>query len=558
MADPVRISWELHSSADLLTTWNVFSDTDRFNRVAELGFTFEEAPDESGEVARVGHMRKLGMALSWDELPFQYSVPTWFRTRRMFHGGPAAEFTASLRLKAAAQGGTDILYAVEVVPRNALTAPMVAIELKTQTRSQLDRALGRLIADLNARVQPADLAAPPLKPAAEALLVGVLSELDDDLADRLGGLLRGAPLREQDRLHPPRLAARWGLDVERVTEAMLQATRGGALALHWEILCPSCQAPKAPIPRDLKPGSRVHCGSCGISYDAAFPDSQVACFRPSPALRDFQVPVSCIGSPARQRHILADQELPAGGTLELELDLPAGAYRLRTWPMRGTASLDVHEGALATSLELSADDNALDPPLLRAEPGLRRISIRSESSAPLRVVLESRQRPVGMLTVGLLLQRHPKAAELLPAGLLSDELRTWRGVAVAVRSLTGESLLGKLGRARLTWASRQGTVAVFGSAAEALTDLLHLDRKLVVAGIAEGAIVELRVGEALVPVGGAAELALKAMQSAAVGAIATPATLDADRIDGAAAGAGLSRVNARVQPADGSSMHWLE
>jgi hypothetical protein len=558
MADPVRISWELHSSADLLTTWNVFSDTDRFNRVAELGFTFEEAPDDRGAVARVGHMKKLGMSLSWDELPFQYSAPTWFRTRRLFHGGPAAEFTASLRLKEAPQGGTDILYAVEVVPRNALTAPVVAIELKTQTRSQLDRALSQLLADLDRQVTPADLAAPPLSPQAETLLTGALSELDDAVADRLGALLRHGPLREQDRLHPPRLARRWGLETEAVTEAMLQATRSGALALHWEILCPSCQAPKAAVPRDMKPGTQVHCGSCNISYDAAFPDSQVASFRPAPALREFELPVSCIGSPAHQRHILADRELPPGGSLELELDLPAGAYRLRTWPLRGTASLDVHEGALSTSLELSADDNALDPPLLRAEPGTRSLTVKSESSAPLRLVLETRERPAGLLTVGLLLQRHPGAAQLLPAGLLSDELRSWRGVAVAVRALTGEKLAGKLGRARLSWESSQGAVAVYATAAEALTDLLHLDRKLAVAGIAEGQVTELRAGESLVPVGQAPEAALKAMHSAAVGTIATPASLDADRIDGALDGAGLSRVNARTQPADGTSMHWIE
>ncbi|MCP4809988.1 MAG: hypothetical protein GY913_07715 [Proteobacteria bacterium] len=76
MADPVRIQWELHTRADLDTTWLHLSDTDRFNRVAELGFTFTEAPDDSGEVVRVGHMNKLGLSLSWDELRSSTGRPT--------------------------------------------------------------------------------------------------------------------------------------------------------------------------------------------------------------------------------------------------------------------------------------------------------------------------------------------------------------------------------------------------------------------------------------------------------------------------------------------------
>ena len=98
MATSHKLTWELHTQADITAAWASLSDTDRFNRLAELNFTFEPAPAGSS-VRRIGRMKRLGMVLTWDELPFTYEAPRWFKTRRIFHGGPAKEFSATLQLK---------------------------------------------------------------------------------------------------------------------------------------------------------------------------------------------------------------------------------------------------------------------------------------------------------------------------------------------------------------------------------------------------------------------------------------------------------------------------
>lgn len=552
MPDPVRLSWEFHTRADIQTAWVSLSDTDRFNRVAQLGFTFTEAPDDRGDIVRVGHMKKLGLSLSWDELPFVYRAPHWFKTRRIFHSGPAAEFTATLRLKEHKGGGTDIHYQVEVIPRNALTAAVVAIELRSGTQRQLEKAFQIIRDELDNAAPPRDLPAEPLGEDAEFRLQQGLRRLSGPASDRLADFLRTGPPREQDRMSPAVLAESWGLPEELVTTTLIDATRAGLLAICWEVLCPSCRKPKAQMAAN---GARVHCPSCNIYYDSTWPDSLAVHWRPSPGVRDLQLSPDCIGSPAFQRHIVAQDEIPAGGVLEWPVDLLPGAYRIRTWPMRGTASLDVYEGALKTSMTLRATSDALDPPLMRAQPGKAVLRIESDLDRDVRVVVESRPRPAHVMTLGRLLQHHPNAFDLLPVGALHDRVDRWEGTALTVRG--GRKC--DFPRARTVYESAAGHIATYTAAKWAMSDLLGLGplERLSV-GVASGPILDVGIGDKTVPVGEAVEKALHCMIAAPPGEAATPAEFAPAELDAAFEGSGIRRENAMFSPLTGPSLHWLE
>lgn len=562
MPTPVRLSWELHTRADLLRTWSLFSDTDRFNRVAGLGFTFTEPPPGSTHIRRIGRMKRLGLELTWDELPFEYEAPNWFRTRRVFHGGPAASFTATLRLRPNAQGGTDVRYQVEVEPRNLLTAPAVKIDTNGATRRNLDGVLAGMIRELDAATGPRDLPAGPLSAAGAQRLQALLPQLPEgDLRDQLEHTLRLGPLRDQYRLCPPLLASRWGVDARELTGLMLQATGLGLLSLHWEVLCPSCQAPKAPVSLD---GVPVHCESCQISYDGSFPDSVVVFFRPHPSIRRVEEPVDCIGSPARQRHIVAQRPLLSGETVDLSVPLVEGPYRVRTWPMRGMASLDVYPGAPPTSLNVTVGPEALDPPLLRAEPGPVQMRVHNPTPEALRVVLESRWRPDGHLTAGRLLQEFPAALALLPVDSQSPALTVQRAAVLAVRragSGAGERLASDLRAARarhVLVARNQAVVALFDTAAQMVEAWQALQpQSELEAGLFAGPVQLLAISGRTLPLGPTVDRALRCMYAAPAGHAATPVEpgLD-DELDEALAKHGVARRDALFSPVD-LPVHWL-
>ena len=121
---PIRLSWELRSSAPLEAVWEALSDTDRFNAAAGLGFQFEERPREGLLTARIGRASRLGglMTLEWEELPFQYKAPAFYRVVRRFSTGPAssslpqrvpvwpASFTAAPSLSASPISGTHFAW----------------------------------------------------------------------------------------------------------------------------------------------------------------------------------------------------------------------------------------------------------------------------------------------------------------------------------------------------------------------------------------------------------------------------------------------------------------
>src|SRR5690349_21251126 len=117
MANPTVLEWELVTRAPIEQAWRELSDTDRFNKVAEAGFSF--ARSEPGAAPR-GSISKLGLTVSWTEEPFSFRAPRWFRVERRFEGGPAEKLVARADLTPLPTGGTGIHYKIEVTPRGFL------------------------------------------------------------------------------------------------------------------------------------------------------------------------------------------------------------------------------------------------------------------------------------------------------------------------------------------------------------------------------------------------------------------------------------------------------
>ncbi|MCB9758464.1 MAG: SRPBCC family protein [Alphaproteobacteria bacterium] len=531
MAEPVTLTWELSSPAPIERVWRVLSDTDRFNKVAELGFRFESEPQPDGSVKRTGRARFLGLDMTWEELPFQYRAPEWFRVVRRFHGTPAEEVVTTLRLRRTAKG-TDIRYTVAVTPRTILARPLVSLELNTRTRPKLDRALNYMLAELVGTAGPILGGPPPLGPEANARLTTLSADLGPPgFGEKLSTLLRTAPLREQDNIAPLRLAKAWNLLPEQAVPAFLDAVRVGVLSLRWDLICPSCQGPAARMETLGEPERRVHCSSCNVYFDGTFPDSVAVTFRPAPAIRDFDVPVECIGSPGRQRHMLAQERFAPGEQAEVALELPIGPFRLRTWPPLETASVEVRPDAADTELRVVAKDGALTPPRLRAAPGLVKLLIHNDTDRPLRLVLEQLERPPDVLTAGQLLDM-PGARDLLPEQAVDPSLavESLRAGAVLLphpddREATRERFEAAVRTfgPRCVVSGERGTLATWPSFDDALRAGQALMESLGTgAAVSSGTLLEVGLVDEVVPMGSVVDGLLRMLPCVAPGVLAAP------------------------------------
>ena len=257
--------------------------------MANLGFQFIEDPRPDGTIHRTGKARRLGMMLTWDDLPFQYQAPEWFRKVRRFHNGPAAEMVNLVRLRPE-RGGTAIRYSFEVYPRFSILRPLVALEVYAFTRPALDRTLNKLLGLLAGQREAYDRRPPPLSLEARELLKQGIGRIQPQkFGTALQHFLLNAPLQDQDRILPLRLARRWDVPDRVALEGFLTAVREGLLTLRWDVLCPSCRAPKQRADQWVELAREVHCASCNIQFDGTFPDSLEVSFRPAQALRTFAV-----------------------------------------------------------------------------------------------------------------------------------------------------------------------------------------------------------------------------------------------------------------------------
>jgi hypothetical protein len=360
-------------------------------------------------------VRKFGLTMEWEELPWEFRAPRFFAAERRFRTGPLDRLRASLRLDDA-PAGTAIRYDLALTPRNAIVRPVVALDANLTVKPQLEKALRQAVALLDGQPVRYDPPPPPL-PAAVVRRV-------DEIAGGLGPvgaglrelLLRG-PLRDQDRIRPFAFAQRWGVSGEEAVLGCLAAVKHGLLALRWDLLCPSCRESRAELDALVAEPGTLHCEACNLSFDASFPESIEAVFRPAQSIRRIEFAPQCLASPARARHVVA--QLPLGPREEgsLTADLTIGSWKLHTRGIAGSAIVEVDPAAPGRTAAVDLERDGPWPGALRVQPGTVTLHLRSRLDRPIAAVIEDRWVPEDALTAGRLLEWSAARALLPPDAL---------------------------------------------------------------------------------------------------------------------------------------------
>ncbi len=535
MSKPIVMSWDLVTRASIQETWKALSDTDRFNRVAEAGFSFTPPADPTLDGARTqGSIKKLGMTITWDEQPFSFRAPNWFRIERRFHSGPAEKLVAIARLSKRPEGGTRIEYNLEVTPRGFFTRAILGFDLKGSTEPKVGNALRLLVQalDQDASFEKYNGIPAQLPAESEKRLARAVKELaPSPHAERLAGFLRAGPERDQARIAASTLANAWHTQLDEVLNLLLAATDVGMLGMTLDLLCPACLVPR----RELGPGvNEVHCESCNIRYDATFPELLVVHFRPSPQIRKLNVRLECLGSPAQSAHIFAQETLDPGQETDLATDLEPGMHQIRTLPALGApAFLEVSLGGHPTEVRFACK-NMIHPQLARASTP-RHIHFTNTSDKRITVVLEKVTRPPQMVTAGRLYAEFPRFRKLAPVLPFFSSVECYRAAVLSVTAVetSPETIASGLSRARFTYISDRTIIAIYGSYGELLDDavgrgLLASGSLPTFAGSSVGMIFDLPRDGRRIPMGSAVDEAYVVMQGAGFGNLALPVRLAND------------------------------
>src|SRR4030081_402859 len=180
---------------------------------------------------------------------------------------------------------------------------------------------------------------------AETLFVALRQSADDDVVDMLERMVRDAPDHALNKMNALDLAAKEGMDEERVIAALLNSVGLGIFEMTWNVMCPSC-AGVLSANKSLKTLDRTQysCAFCAAGYETTLDNLVEVTFTVSPRVRKIaahspdELPAaeyyrqifwsSAIDLPADLEKLLREItlesiDLPPGERAILSLQLPA-------------------------------------------------------------------------------------------------------------------------------------------------------------------------------------------------------------------------------------------
>ena len=236
----------------------------------------------------------------------------------------------------------------------------------------------------------------------ETLFAALRQSADDDVVDVLERMVRDAPDHALNKINALDVAAREGIDEERVIAALINAVGLGMFEMTWNLMCPSC-AGVLSANKSLKTLDRAqyNCAFCAAGYETTLDNLVEVTFTVSPRLRKIAAHSpdelsaaeylrqifwsSAIDLPADLDKLLREVtlesvDLPAGERAILSLQVPKGTLIVFD-PVTHTAQfLDVSGEETNERQNLSVIFNKVQVPVdtVALRPG------------PLRLALENR------------------------------------------------------------------------------------------------------------------------------------------------------------------------
>ncbi|MBA3539953.1 MAG: protein kinase, partial [Deltaproteobacteria bacterium] len=392
-----RFEWELKASPEEL--WPFVSNTEKMNRAAGLApvsFQLEQTkagPGAKSDTMTTGSQRVGGMKMQWKEMPYEWIEGSRHVVLRVFDHGMLRWYVAEVTLERLAGGGTKVTNLVKLEPRSTIARVLSKWEIGVKYRRNLDRVYRRLDKVLSANPSPdidpidPEITLTPAGRARVAQLTGELGAAGNESAaiEALTSYLLHASDQDVARIRPLELAARFGATGDAMIDACLHAAKLGALAMVWDVICPSCRIPSNVVDSLQKIEEHGSCKACNIGYEVDFSRAIELAFRAAPEIRDVETRTFCVGGPAHFPHVAAQVRLAPGERFALPLSLGPGFYLVRSPQLArahefrvvaegGVRRVDLTLGDTGELAPLSAGDQLLTI----VNPDTRELVIRVE------------------------------------------------------------------------------------------------------------------------------------------------------------------------------------
>jgi serine/threonine protein kinase len=333
-------TWEWQLDSNPAELWPHVSNTERVNAAVGLpSVEYVTRRDERGVKHRFGSFKLGWTRLSWEEHPFEWIEGRRFSILREFENGPFQWFVSTVELIPRPEGGSLLRHSVRIATHGLIGRLIAHIEVNIKGRKPLDRVYRRIDDVVSGKLKSSSVTDPFVATSSAASklrrklenfrsqFVGNVS--DQNCLERFLDLLAESPAQDLARIRPRAVARRLDVSADQLTILCLEACHAGLLELHWDILCPTCRVAAAVKDSLNEIDRHARCEACEHDFDADFTSAVEMIFRVHPDLRQADLKTYCVGGPEHAPHVIAQIQVAAGESFELDLNLDPGSYVLR-------------------------------------------------------------------------------------------------------------------------------------------------------------------------------------------------------------------------------------
>jgi hypothetical protein len=393
---------------------------------------------------------------------------------RWYQSGPLEALWNHVELTPRADGGTDLVHEIAVIPRGLVGRVAVAVEIGQRLRRAFDRVYRHVdeVVASGRGTHPYDAPHVPTEEEQRIVHAGAEKLVAEGFSEKhvgwLASTLLHAPSRDLDRIRPHQVADAWGMSRDEALRMFLHAAHVGLLEIVWDLVCPTCMVSHGAASDLGHVHGKGRCQACETEFDQDLCSSVELVLRPHPGVRATKLATYCFGAPTRRPHVLAQLVLDPGEARTVTVPMWTGEYAAAAFGVR-TAGLIVAGPmgyAGAAKVVVTAAGVEVYPSRLR--DGEATLELVNDTPEERSVRIEQRGSRDAVTAVAAL--THPAFAALFPEQLLAD------GDLVAVSRLHFLAASGGTGEELLRDRGEAGACAAMCEAERSFTEVVHAEQ----------------------------------------------------------------------------------
>ena len=313
-------SFSFHIEADIKTLFGVLSNTSSVNKY--LGFAPREEREVDGKV--LVSTRFLGMDQEWVENPWRWSSGRYIISERDHLKGPYTKELVIVHIEPSATG-FNVHFQYESDIKYFWLKKLIDFTFAGFGKNY-EKAIRELCENSSLKTVRTitDL---------ERRGIHTLENLgvDRSIAEKMSQLLYASDDDEVFKIRLPELALKWVIELDRLIEPFLIASKNDLLEICWDVLCPHCKGSRT---RALNLNDLIYdnkCDPCEYTFSLDDIDSIDVTFKLHPKIREVKEISFCAAEPHKKQHIIFQDKIESGSEVTIfhSEDGDLGLFRCR-------------------------------------------------------------------------------------------------------------------------------------------------------------------------------------------------------------------------------------